>query len=534
MPTPRQHGGAELIPIPLASPGFRGLNTELNAAVLTPDWATEAMNALMDSAGRLAVRRGWKIQTLDIDPVGGFLNKLHEYRSSSGESVMITSDSGGSIWTGVEEMTYLLSNEGSPDWIDHTLLNFNNRLIAISATLGAYTGDDSVLDELLAVSGTLPDGDVATSAFGRVWWTDSTGIKYSALLDETRWDEEDGAGYIEMLHVWPNGVDQVVAIAQLNASLVVFGTRQIVFFQDGSGSTLGLDPLNMYVADTIEGVGIVNRRAFVPVDGDLWFMSRQGLQSLGRLVAERSNPLNNISTNVQSAILADLNDLQNADTLQLIRLRYLPSLKVVLLLFPKFSNDVSTTNTWVFDTRLRMEDGTYRVTQWNAPIVDVWETATGTKYALLWDEAGISTYGTFLDNGTSYNFRYRSGWLSVAEPYIKILKRFAVLARMESNTAVDYFWAFDFSTQPFEASVALPGAPVTEWGIGEWTGFRDPENVLAPGDVAQWSGGNLLITTQVPTQGTGQYIQVGLELPSISASYALQQINLFMKLGRMV
>lgn len=46
-------------PITFPSPGFLGLNKEKEQSVLTPEWATEAQNAVVDSAGRLAARKGY-------------------------------------------------------------------------------------------------------------------------------------------------------------------------------------------------------------------------------------------------------------------------------------------------------------------------------------------------------------------------------------------------------------------------------------------------------------------------------------------
>ena len=77
MPTERAHGGSAIIPINLTAPALRGLNTEADASLLTPDWATVLNNAVFDSAGRAAIRKGWVSQV--ATPVAGVIMRVHEY-----------------------------------------------------------------------------------------------------------------------------------------------------------------------------------------------------------------------------------------------------------------------------------------------------------------------------------------------------------------------------------------------------------------------------------------------------------------------
>lgn len=54
----------QLHPIPLVTPGFKGLNTaQASVPDLDPAWAIQCQNFIFDSTGRLAARNGWVSQT---------------------------------------------------------------------------------------------------------------------------------------------------------------------------------------------------------------------------------------------------------------------------------------------------------------------------------------------------------------------------------------------------------------------------------------------------------------------------------------
>ena len=78
MPTQRAHGGAPLIPIALSTPGIAGLNTEAEATLLGPEWATILTNVTFDSAGRAALRKGWASKTSSA--VAGVVMRIFEFK----------------------------------------------------------------------------------------------------------------------------------------------------------------------------------------------------------------------------------------------------------------------------------------------------------------------------------------------------------------------------------------------------------------------------------------------------------------------
>ena len=127
-------------------------------------------------------------------------------------------------------------------------------------------------------------------------------------------------------------MDTVRAIVPFNASLVVFGDNHIVFIADGQGSSIGIDPSNIYVADVINGTGCMTQWSVQHVgESDLLFLSRNGVQSLSRVVQEKSNPITNQSRNVRQDLMNNARGESDADD---IRSFYSPKLGIYGITFP--------------------------------------------------------------------------------------------------------------------------------------------------------------------------------------------------------
>ena len=63
MPTPQFTPGARIFPINLTAPAFQGLTLEASGSTLGPEWATALDNAVFDSVGRPASRKGFTTET---------------------------------------------------------------------------------------------------------------------------------------------------------------------------------------------------------------------------------------------------------------------------------------------------------------------------------------------------------------------------------------------------------------------------------------------------------------------------------------
>lgn len=520
------------IPINLTNPARMGLNTEQAGAILPKEWANVLDNAVFDEGGRPAARKGFTSLTTGAGT--GIVKRVFEYYKSDGVGEVIYSTD-SDIY---RDTTTATSIKGTLSITDGQIkfANFNNKVVAFGIGTGGIpavrtTGNFA---DITVNSGTAPTGRIGTSAFGRLWVVDTDGktIRYSALLDETRWDAVDGGGFIDMSQVWPSGQDDIVAIEEFGGDLIVFGSNNTVIWSDGVGASLGILPDNLYVADTIPGQGALSQFAMTRAAGDLWILTSSGIVGLKRELVERSTDITNLSRHVQSAII---NSTDAEISLDNITMEYSPRESLVILVFP------TTNKQFTFDTRGLMEDGAYRATSWTSELQTIsYIRTTRELLGSLTDVVGeIVQYIGTTDNGESFAFEYLSGWLDLGEElnsYLKMVKRITSFVFIEKNVTVSYTIAYDFGLKDFTLQNAGAGGVAAEWGTFEWgdNGVYDinDTNAVAGTDVAEWSGSVALRTIDAPGKGTGQYLQVGMRLDTNSGGFALQQLNLYAKIGR--
>jgi len=529
MPTPAFTPGAQLIPLTFAHPGFKGLNTEQGGGILPQEWATKLENAVFDENGRLSSRSGWTSVT--STPGSGVVRRIFEYYTAAGASEAIASTD-ANIYDGLTGTATAI--EGALTIADGNIkfVNFNDKVIGLGIGTGGIpavrtTGNFA---DITVNSGTAPTSGIGTAAYGRVWCADTDGktLRYSALLDETRWAVADGGGSIDFSKVWPSGQDNIVAIEEFGGDLIVFGSNNTVVMTDGAGSSLGIDPTVLFVSDTLPGVGAVSQFALCRAAGDLWFLSPFGIVALQRELVQKSTPFNNISKNVQSGVTGAADAMTNKDN---ITMTYNPHKSMVLIIFPDISK------AFAFDTRQAQEDGSYRATTW---LTDL-RTATYIRGVENWygsltaDVGEVMIYSGFTDNGTSFNFDYESGWLDLGQEqnlYLKFMKRMTSFVFVTKNVTVTHKVLYDFKNNTFSIDKAASGSATVEYntagaaGVVEYATDGDAESV-------EYGGGVSLKTLDASVGGSGQYIKIGLRLNTNAGDFILQQINLFAKIGRL-
>lgn len=517
MPQPRQHGGAELIYLPLMVPGFKGLNKQQSSATLGPEWATVLTNAVIDDSGRLSARKGWNAVTTVA--VSEQIVQSAEFIKSDGTTELVVSTptkfykstNSGSTWTDVT---------GTISFTDGNwhFMNFNDRLYAIQAGKAPcyYTGTGN----FTAVADVnAPKGGIGMSAFGRLWITATNGydLHYSGLLDGTDWTSVS-SGVIGLWSVWPEN-DQITAVSEFNGLLTIFSNNSIVFYTDGAGSALGFDPVSAYVSDIVRGTGCKHQNSIRIVDGDLWFLSDNGLQTLGRVIQERSNPLDNLSKNVQDYLAAYV----ASATLANMRSAYSPRDRVFLLSLPS-GGSAETGVCFAFDTRGKLDDGSARcVGLWTLVPTSMVVRQNGNFLMSRFATIGkLGRYTGALDDASTYGFEYNSGWIDLTQAgYIMIPKRYEGVFFSDNTVTVNYKWAFDFDetfhSQQKSFTGALGGG---EWGLGEW-------------GLSEFGGGISLRKGQIPASGTGQYIKLGITCTINNSILSIQKLTLFTKIGRL-
>ena len=417
MPTPRQHGGAPLMSMRLSAPGSYGLNTEQKGALLGHQWATKMVNMFFDSQGRMAVRNGFYRQKTGTTTLRWV--HLDEAFSSTGTSYLFGVDrsaAGGVFYSTDEGLTWngATVNVTIDDYYKTSVISFNDRVYYFtyktSGNKGEYAAFPTPTSYTAITDTNTPNSGRVVAAFGRLWgiMNDGHTVRYSALLDGTDWDGAD-AGAIDLWNVWAEN-DTVEAVTEYNGTLVVFGKNNIAMWTDGQGSATGLDPTQMYVFDTVSGTGCIAHGSIQQVEGDLWFLSRYGLQSLGQVVQEKSNPMSNLSRHVQSDFLDDA----LAATSEYVRSVYSADYKLYIISFPS-GPGTETGTQWAWDTRGRLPDGTPRCCgTWGNAYSAFVQMRGGSFLAAPNDGTHLGTFTSAKPDGisTSMPGSFETGWFA--------------------------------------------------------------------------------------------------------------------------
>lgn len=509
----------QLLPVPMVTPGTLGVNLQQSSSVLPPQWAYDAVNAVIDSNYRIAARKG--VTNVTTTPISGSpaVKSIFEQHSADGTASTIIAWNGGISTSVTNPSGSDISGSVTDTNGRWQFVNFNSKAIGFQSGQKLIVRTTGNFATVVESSGTAPTGGIGTAAYGRVWQLDADGhtVKYCALLNETAWDPAGGsAGQFDMANVWTQGTDVVTAIIAFNHNIVVFGLRHIVFWSDGGGSALGLDPSKMGVVDVIEGTGCVSQWTLQAVgQTDLLFLSPTGVQSLGRLLVNRSRPVATLTKYVRDTLVGQLAE---EDT-TLVTAAYSKTQGFYLLSFP-----VAKT-TWIVDLRRIYQDqdgdAVGAVTYWNYAPTAVLETTARTLY-LAKSGGKVGMYAGTTDEGSSYHYLFSTPWLDLGQDYaqrLKILKRLTAIIYVRNQTNIAFKWYIDFDTNGQADSVTSVGATSAEWGSAEY-------------GVAEWSGGLLLQLLHVNANGTGQYFRFSIEA-DVTTDFAIQQTGIFAKIGRM-
>lgn len=366
-------------------------------------------------------------------------------------------------------------------------------------------GDIATLPTGYTVSDFKPS--CALYAFGRLWvanvaTNNTQTVYFSDLQDPAVWTTGT-AGSLDISAVIPTG-DPIVGLAQHNGFLVIFCKRHIVVYA-GAGT-----PSTMTLSDTITGVGCIARDSIQSVGGtDILFLSETGVQSLMRVIQEKSLPFRDVSKNVRDNLMSDV----ASETLANIKAVYYPTDAFYLLSLP------STGNTYCFDTRGVLENGSSRTT--------IWRNINPTAFCYmqnreLWmGQAGyIGKYTGYNDNGSSYRMAYYTNYFDMGDPTaLKILKKVNITSIGGSNQSLAIKWGYDYTDNYKSGTVQLATQAVSEYGIGEY-------------GIATYNNGIVLDTSKMQTSGTGKVVQLGFESDISNNPLSIQKIDFSIKLGK--
>ena len=512
----------ELTSINLVAPAFKGINTEDSPLAQDPSFAEVADNAVIDQRGRIAARKGLSVITTNKTVLGsGKIRAIKEFKNNAG-TTKVFSVGNNKIISGTTTLVDETPGSYTINADNWKMVNFNDSiyffqrgfepLIYNTIADDAAGGVGSSVEKLTDAhgdAGISSDiyGNEVLAAYGRLWTADFTDDKstiyWSDLLIGHKWNS-GSSGNIDISKVWPDGYDEIVALSAHNNHLIIFGKRSIVVY---SGAD---NPASMALADTVSGVGCVDRDTVQATGTDVLFLSQTGLKSFGRTIQEKSMPISSLSGTITKDIIATLTTETES-----FRSVYYPEENFYLLTF--VGRDV----TFCFDVRGTLDNGSYRATRWpGTGFTSYVRQDNGTL--LIGSVNGIGKYSGFQDNSTSYRFQYTSPELSFGDPAkLKFLKKIRPTIFGGENSNIFFRWAYDFNSSSASATITLTSDATSEYNVAEF-------------NVGQFTSGQFLSRNNVNTTGSGGTLSINMESDINGKEMSLQEINVLALLGRTI
>lgn len=505
----------------ITAPGFYGLNTQDSSLDLASGFALVAKNCVIDKYGRVGARKGWMpkheastaLGSNDVQMIAQLLSLDGvQYTVVAGNNKLFLLDSGV-----LTELTY--GGGGTAPTISDSnwqAAALNNRLYLFQSGHDPliFNPSDSTtvykrISEQAGFSGTLLSGNTVLSAFGRLWVANSTSNKtvvyFSDLLAGHIWNTGT-SGYLDISQYWPNGSDNIVALASHNNFLFIFGKNNILVYSNAS------DPAAMALADSITGIGCIARDSISNTGSDVIFLSDTGVRSVLRTIQEKSAPFRDLSKNVRddlmSAVAGELSSTIKSvyDPIESFYLLTLPNLKVV----------------YCFDLKAALQDGSSRVTTWDSIEPKSFCFDNVNKQLLLGKTGYVGYYHGYIDNDTAYRFQYFTNHTDLGAPSVtSVLKKLSIVVIGGTSQSVAMKWGYDFTSNYYSQIANIPTQGVDFYGESEY-------------NIAEFAGGTALQTLVAYPTGAGKVIQTGYEADIEGSPLSVQKIEIQAKNGKIV
>jgi hypothetical protein len=508
----------------ISAPGFYGLNTQDSPLDLASGFALVATNCVIDQYGRIGSRKGYTRLNSSTGNLGANdVGVMHELVQTDGTLTVLFAGNNKLFKLGtanaVTELTY--GGGGTAP----TITASNWQCASLNGiTYFFQTGHDPLIydpavstttyrrvSEKSGYAGTVPLGNLAISAFGRLWVantaSDKTTVTFSDLLTGHVWTGGT-SGSLNVNQIWPNGADEVQALAAHNGFLFIFGKRQILVYQ---GATT---PSTMTLYDTIGGIGCLARDSVQTTSSDVIFLSNSGIRSLMRTIQEKSAPERDLSKNVRNDLMTDV----AAQTLSSIKSVYSEREGFYLLTMP------SNKSVYCLDTKVILQDGTSRVTTWDSITpTSLLSRRNGDLY--IGKNGYVCSYSGYLDHESTYRMMYYTNNADLGNVnQVSILKKISAVVIGGTNQTVAIKWGFDFKANYLSANASIPSQGVAQYGIAEYGANGSP--------VAYYSDGIALQTLVVSASGSGKVVQTGYESEINGAQLSIQKIEIQAKNGK--
>ena len=502
----------QLQPLSVAAPGFFGLNTQDSPVGLSVNFAKTADNCVIDKQGRIAARQGHTQVSTSTGSLGSNpIEAIHEHVAYDGTKTVYSAGN-NLLYTGTTTLTTLGFPVGyqtvtANNW---KIVSFNNSVYFFQRGYTPLKHTNGIGDlAILAHGGTgAPQTNEVLTAFGRLWTADNTTDKYtvrfSGLLDDDfHVAGGSNAGILDLTKVWAS--DEIVALAEFNGSLVIFGKRQTVLYK-------GADSIDTIALVDIINVGCIARDSVQETAGDLIFLSDQGVMSLGRLIQEKSQPLRDISKNVRSDLMGDV----PSDTTG-VKSVYSPENAFYLLSLP------AVNKVYVFDLRGALEDGAFRATKWTAIALTAFERLSDGTLYMGKDTLGIVQYGGFQDAGNTYRMNYVSNEQDFGSPANeKFLKKMRITVIGGALSTAVLKWGYDYEESYAQETFTFGSSTIAQFGIAEYN------------TTAEYIAGIAVNRPSVNASGSGTTLSFGVETIINNNNFSIQKIDILALIGRLL
>lgn len=507
----------QIVASSIAAPGFMGVNTQDSSVTLESGFATQALNCVIDKFGRIGARKGWTAKhTTNSDLGSGSIKAIGELIGNDGTSYTIVTGNNKLFKLSGSTLTMLTYGGGgtAPTITDSNwqMAALNNVLFLYQAGHDPLVFDPSVSDttfrrvsEKTGYLGTAAQNNCAIAAYGRTWTannsTTKSTIQFSDLL-AGHVLTTGTAGTLDVSQVWPNGSDEITALAAHNGYLYVFGRRQILIYKGAR------DPSSISLEDHISGIGCCARDSVVVTGTDVLFLSDSGVRSMARTVQEKSAPMRDISANVRDDLVRDTKQ----ETLANIKAVYSDVNAFYLITFP------SSSTTYCFDTRKALPDGSARVTTWS--LIPTAMFSNRAKELLTGHAGYVGSYLGNLDRTSTYRMAYYSNHFDLGTPSsVKLLKKVGFTIVGASGVGLALKYGFDYTgayrSLPFYLGTSSPD----EYGIAEY-------------GIAEYETGIVFDNQKIQAGGSGNVLQIGLEVQINNFEISVQKLDVFCKVGR--
>ena len=450
------------------------------------------------------------------------IEQLFQFNNSSGNKLIATATVSStrkifkldSPYTDFEDITGSTSPSGN-DW---QFVNFNDKVIGAreSNTMIAYTGSSNFAN-ISAASGTVPDGRIVHSAFGRLWaqkadtGTGQNIIAYSALLDETHWST--GAGEINVLGTAgavATGYDELVAISSFDGFLVAFLKNSIVIYDSPEA------PGSLAIEQVIQGIGCLARDSVQQVGDDIYFLSDTGVRSLKQVVFTA----NRVELKETSKIVRrDLVEDMTGGVASKIRSSYDPREGQYWLKSP-------AGNIWVFNNHSLVDVQQPRITKYTN--TDWYSFVYFEGETFLSYKGCIGKYHGYTDidiatsppTAKTYSCRWASNYADFDTSKLKILKNVGVTVFGASGQQITLDWDFAQGNANSSSTIEIEEkGTAAEWNVAEW-------------GLSEFSGGIALSKLRSSASRMGRTVSFGLTFNSNGNAMSVEQMSLFAKIGR--